>query len=497
MMPFAPWVLFVLAQLLLAVVFAIAAVAKLKDREGTRQANIDFGVAKRLSTPLAVALPAAEIVIAVLVLIPRTAVAGAFGALALLVVFTVTIVSALVRGHAPRCHCFGQLSAKPTSWWTVGRNAALMAVAVFAIDGGIRGAQQTAIAYFSQMEGASKVALTVCTLAALLVAVGTRAFLTLLRSYGELLIRLERVEAALADAGLGVVPMAESPAIGLPPGTPVPSMTLLSLDGKTVALNSLLAAASPVLILFTNSRCGPCKTLLPQVANWQHQYQGRLVVAIASEGVAAELRAEAKSLGLENVFLDEGGQAYTTFRASGTPSGVLIAEDGRIASYIASGVDAIGQLVKQVMMGTWSDTSTQLSIGAEVPAVELPSLDGTLVSLQAFRGYEVLVLFWNSTCGFCQAIRDQVLACEKSIDSPSAKLVVVSTSDDGGIQAEGFRSPVLLDHHAVMGKAFGAHGTPMAVLVGADGRVASEVVGGGDAVLQLANRHAFSRAAHV
>ena len=90
-------------------------------------------------------------------------------------------------------------------------------------------------------------------------------------------------------------------------------------------------------------------------------------------------------------------------------------------------------------------------------------------------------------------MRDQVLAWE-SIGGEAPKLVVITTSDEASSRAERFRSPLLLDHHSVMGKAFGAHGTPMAVLVGADGRVASEVVGGADAVLHLANRHAFSRA---
>jgi hypothetical protein len=44
---------------------------------------------------------------------------------------------------------------------------------------------------------------------------------------------------------------------------------------------------------------------------------------------------------------------------------------------------------------------------------------------------------------------------------------------------------VLLDALLAAGEAFGADRTPMAVLVGADGRVGSPVVGGADDVLTL------------
>ena len=49
-------------------------------------------------------------------------------------------------------------------------------------------------------------------------------------------------------------------------------------------------------------------------------------------------------------------------------------------------------------------------------------------------------------------------------------------------------SPVLIDERFGAGAQFGATGTPMAVLISADGRVASEVVAGADAVFALANR---------
>src|SRR3712207_1510553 len=50
----------------------------------------------------------------------------------------------------------------------------------------------------------------------------------------------------------------------------------------------------------------------------------------------------------------------------------------------------------------------------------------------------------------------------------------------------GLRSTVVLDQNFAMGSAFGANGTPVAVLVDEQGRIASELAAGADEVLALA-----------
>ncbi|MCL4488183.1 MAG: DoxX family membrane protein [Chloroflexi bacterium] len=52
------------ARLLLALVFAVAGLAKLADRPGSRQALRDFGLPTRLAGPLGVLLPLIELVVA-------------------------------------------------------------------------------------------------------------------------------------------------------------------------------------------------------------------------------------------------------------------------------------------------------------------------------------------------------------------------------------------------------------------------------------------------
>ena len=64
--------------------------------------------------------------------------------------------------------------------------------------------------------------------------------------------------------------------------------------------------------------------------------------------------------------------------------------------------------------------------------------------------------------------------------------LVVSTGTTEANQALGLASPVLLDAGFSAGRAFGAGGTPSAVLVDEDGRIAPELAAGGPAVMALA-----------
>ena len=57
----------------------------------------------------------------------------------------------------------------------------------------------------------------------------------------------------------------------------------------------------------------------------------------------------------------------------------------------------------------------------------------------------------------------------------------------GGSRAMGLRSPVVLDEGFNVGRLFGATGTPMALLVDAQGNIASELAVGARAVLELAS----------
>jgi thiol-disulfide isomerase/thioredoxin len=219
------------------------------------------------------------------------------------------------------------------------------------------------------------------------------------------------------------------------------------------------------------------------VADWQHEHAHELNAVLASDGTKEEYEAETRELDLENVLLDTDRRLYAAFQANGTPSAVLVAADGTIGSWVASGREWIEQLVADALGGAEGEG---FPIGTEAPALELPSLDGKRVALEQLRGRDSVLLFWNPECGFCRSMHEDLLAWERSLNGDSPRLVVISSGDEESTRDEGFRSLVLLDESFAAGTAFEAHGTPMGVLVDAEGRIASSIAAGAEAVFDLA-----------
>ncbi|MFN0152744.1 MAG: thioredoxin fold domain-containing protein, partial [Gaiella sp.] len=311
---------------------------------------------------------------------------------------------------------------------------------------------------------------------------GTVAFLALMRSYGGLLLRLEKIEAGLAQAGIAVAGGDETTQHGLEPGSPAPWFLTTDIGGAGRSRDDLLVGGRRLLLVFTSPHCGPCSLLLPEAGRWQRELASELTVAFASAGAPEAVRAEAQEFELDHVLVDEHSAIAESFAVSGTPSAVLIADDGTIASWVASGGAEIEELVR---LAQEPSEEAGLPLGAPVPALEARTLDGGRLLLSDLRGRETVLLFWNPGCGFCQSMRDDLARWDRDEDG-GPRLVVVSSADAVAAHADGFLSTVLLDEGFELGSAFGATGTPMAVLLDSEGRVASGLVTGADAVLGLA-----------
>jgi peroxiredoxin len=508
--------LLLLGRLLLALVFAVAGAAKLADREGSRQAIVDFGVPSALAALLGLLLPLAELAIAATLLPASTAWWGAMGALALLSVFVVGITYNLARGRKPDCHCFGQLHSAPAGWKTLARNGVLAVVAAFVLWAGYDGgAGPSAVAWLGAVSTAQLLVLLGGVLVLALLA-GQWTFLVhLLRQNGRLLVRLEALEASLA-AGGSVAPSENGTPVhqaeGLLVGSEAPEFSLSGLHGETLTLDALRSSDKPVMMLFTDPGCGPCNAMLPDVGRWQEEHAHKLTLALVSRGEVEENKTKAQEHGLSNVVLQKDWEVSESYEVRGTPSAVLISPDGKVASPVAGGDEgirgllsyAVGERTQLPMQPHQSQTQGQpcpncgkvhaaaptveasQKVGEEAPEVKLPDLEGNTVELADFRGEETLVLFWNPGCGFCQQMLPDLKEWEMQAPKDAPRLVVVSAGSEEANREMGLTSPVLLDQSFATGRAFGASGTPSAVLVDAQGKVASEVAVGAPGVLELA-----------
>jgi methylamine dehydrogenase accessory protein MauD len=510
------------ARLLLTAVFAVAGLAKLADRAGTRQAIKDFGLPAALAAPLALVLPPAELAVAVALIPAASAWWGAAGALALLALFTAGIAVNLARRRTPDCHCFGQLHSAPIGRQTLVRNAALAAVAGIVVWQGRTDAGPSAVGWLGGLTAMELAGLIGALLVLGLLALEGWFLVQLLGQNGRLLVRLEALEQLVAGAGAAnPPPTPAAPAAGLPVHSQAPFFRLADLDGESVTLDALRAEGRPLLLLFTDPDCGPCNALLPEIGRWQREIATATVVVV-SRGAADANRTKAAEHGVTRLLLQENWEVAAAYRVAGTPSAVVVLPDGTVGSPLAQGLEEIRALVERIrepasLLSFSPGASVPASadghqrapcpncghthdggaaapavpgverIGQPAPPVRLPDLTGATVDLADFRGTKVLVLIWNPGCGFCRQMLPDLRAWEANPPVGAPRLLVVSTGTVEDNRAQGLASPVVLDEHLRTGTAFGVTGTPSAVLVDEDGRIASPVAVGRQAVMTLAN----------
>ncbi len=469
-----------LARLALSCIFFVAGFAKLADLPGSRRALAGFGLPVALANPFGLLLPIAEIVLAAAMLAASSAHWAALGVLALLCIFSVAIAFNLARGKSPDCHCFGQIHSAPAGWSTLARNIAFAAIALLVA---YRGPGPSIIGWMDAFTRGETVLLMFGVGMLALFALQTWATLQLIKQGGRVLLRLEAIEKQVASGG-APQPAAAPAALGLPVGTPAPPFTAESLDGESMTLNDLRRDDIPVMLFFSDPGCGPCDALLPDIARWQCEAQAQFYAVLISRGDVEANRKKARQNGLDLVLLQREREISESYQAAGTPTAVLIGGDGKIASSLAGGADAIRGLVARTINAGLVNIVAKRNDPA--PAFTLPDLSGTMVPLASFRSRPVLLLFWNPGCGFCSQMLDDLKKWESRRSREAPELVVISTGTVESNRAQGFRSTVLLDENFSIGRAFGAQGTPSAVLLDQNGRITTDVIVGGPNVLSLA-----------
>jgi peroxiredoxin len=329
------------ARLFLAAVFAVAAAGKLVGRSRTVETLAEFGVPVGLRRPLAVALPLAELAIAIALLPAVTAAWAAIAAALLLAVFTAAVARVLLQGREVDCNCFGSLGPSRISRWTLARNAVLLAVA-----GGVAVAAQSdpgtsAVAWLGDLDTAG-LALLGAGVAIVVAGLNFAFSWQLMRQNGRLLNELEAVRAG-AD---GATPT------GPQPGHPAPLFELPALGGGSLALEELLAAGRGLVVVVTDPGCGACEPLLPEIGRLQRDPETPVPLVMISRGDPEANRAKARAHGLETVLLEEGFEVSRALGINGAPGAVRLDPEGRYVAKPAMGTERVGVLLGELAGAT-------------------------------------------------------------------------------------------------------------------------------------------------
>ena len=179
-----------------------------------------------------------------------------------------------------------------------------------------------------------------------------------------------------------------------------------------------------MLLLFVSPNCVPCKTLLPGVKDWERDYSGQLTVALLSAGDATANKEWLAETGARHVLLQGESGIAEEYEAKWTPAAVVVRSDGKIASPVSYGDEAIRALVSRAVSPVDNQRKRELEIkgnghkrqitigtpqahrdlGKLAPKFSLPDIEGKTISaadllgrghLNDFLGSELSVLQGN------------------------------------------------------------------------------------------------------
>lgn len=276
----------------------------------------------------------------------------------------------------------------------------------------------------------------------------------------------------------------------VPPGEPAPRFELPDITGATSSLKRLLAAGKPLLLFFTDPKCSPCYSLLPDIGGWQRVYGDRLSIALISGGTPGANQAMTAEYGIpaESVLLQQGEhEVADEYGVNMMPAALLIRPDGRRSGEVVYGTQAVRRLVADTLGLALPEAPAQqvepLRIGERVPALRRPDLDGQAFDLGGLRGESTLLLFWSPGCSHCQELLPDMQAWEADPHGPN--MLIVSRGPVELNRAAELQSTIVLDDDGSIGARFGLRGTPAGILIDAMGMVASDVAAGSTGVRDL------------
>ena len=481
----------------LSLIFLLAALGKLMDREGSEKALHDFEVPEKLIRPLALLLPWVEIAVAFSLVLTSVSWFGAIGAGVLLASFTAGMAVQYSKGNAPDCHCFGQIHSEPVSPRSIIRNAVLLVPAIILVASG----QRSQGFDLTSLDGGGSSGVMTVIIGTIVIALLAASLVMLWKVIAQQGLILRRIEILEVLSGEGrEVERDEAigrPHAGLPLGSPLPTLELIDGSGSDTDSGFLRDGQIPSLILFVGPNCHPCESLIPDIKKWAADFEGSLRLVLVSSGPLEENQKKFSELGPERLFVLKDRASADLLGAMWTPTALLLDRNGRVASRSAVGDTAIKDMVEAL---SGADLSTEYlhylsdderegsRIGQPVPDFTLSDLEGRTIASSEFSGRQTLAAFWSTTCPFCINMIEDLKDWYSSRSEAEPELVVFSDGDPERHKELGLAAPILLEKEYVTASKLGMNGTPSAVLIDENGRIASETGVGADMIWALLGR---------
>src|SRR5690606_10994250 len=208
-----------------------------------------------------------------------------------------------------------------------------------------------------------------------------------------------------------------------------------------------------------NPQCGFCTAMANDLAALSTDSRnGRPVPLVVTTGEIGLNRQLVEQHGIRcTVLRQEQMEVAAQYHAAGTPMGYRIDADGRIASDLAVGAEALLRMAEpdtddqsksgkgEKSHGKEPDPSLSrsrlkrdgLKAGTVAPAFRLPRIDGGELALSDLRGGRMLLVFSDPDCGPCDEVAPLLQDLHES--RPDLQVVVISRRDADATRAKAER----------------------------------------------------------
>jgi peroxiredoxin len=120
----------------------------------------------------------------------------------------------------------------------------------------------------------------------------------------------------------------------------------------------------------------------------------------------------------------------------------------------------------------------------------LPDIDGRTVSLHEYRGRRVLLVFSDPHCALCDQLIPELVRLHRQSRQTGLSLVMIGRGEKEENRRKAVEHeitfPVVLQRDWQLSTEYGIFATPVAFLIGEDGRISKDVARGRDEILALA-----------
>src|SRR5438034_421776 len=328
---------------------------------------------------------------------------------------------------------------------------------------------------------------------------------------GRILLRLDSLEGKRPDDGRG----ASGPK-GLAAGTAIEDFELPDLTGKTRSLSEFRGRR--LLVIYWSPDCGFCDMSAPELVQMHSALEeNHTQLVLVSYGDAEANQKLAAEHGLNCTILllkDSAAEKYLSeevFKYCGTPSAYLLDEQGHVAQPLAAGITEVVALAREAAVRAQSKKAALrklplsesrieregLKAGATAPDFNLPDIHGQPVSLEQFRGRNVLLVFTDPQCGPCDELAPELLGLHRKHGNNGLAVVMVGrgNAEENKKKATQHRIafPFVLQERWKLSRQYGIFATPVAFLIGKDGVIVRDVAKGRDQIMTLAREGLAAR----